>query len=439
MQFDLDGSMLVTVVNETKQIKNDANPRTGTFRSRLVLACDGRNSVVAEQLALLGSDNAHVRSTAGFQRVERQSTSVGLKVKSIVLARSTFRDLGLLGELTFFDYARALAGAKKVKTDLTNERKGKGCFTGDCRVERSMGMGYDDNVGKEYTPTDDTRFSISLLPVTPIDIDFLDGVLGTIIMPPTHSLLRLSDVDSAYEAFARNLPQVPDIRALISRAQMQSFINHKAGTFPPIGRRASLAAAVDFDLGSSTCSALEDPNSGAGSEERLKLRGDGKSIGGAVILLGDAAHWFPPDIGQGVNSGLEDVVTLMEVLHNLPIQASFCHLATAYEAKRTDDVDALLHVVQNAAVFQYDVNDRRFAIGKCKYMHMANQVAQKVLSRQWPGMFHSQVMFLLGSNESHRMIIGKADQTTRRMVAGALLIGVILSAVVAVAFAQKAQ
>ena len=34
----------------------------------------------------------------------------------------------------------------------------------------------------------------------------------------------------------------------------------------------------------------------------------------AIVLLGDAVHAFPPDLGEGVNSGLEDVVTLDECL-----------------------------------------------------------------------------------------------------------------------------
>ena len=33
-----------------------------------------------------------------------------------------------------------------------------------------------------------------------------------------------------------------------------------------------------------------------------------------VILMGDALHSFPPDLGQGVNSGLEDVVELDRAL-----------------------------------------------------------------------------------------------------------------------------
>jgi 2-polyprenyl-6-methoxyphenol hydroxylase-like FAD-dependent oxidoreductase len=34
----------------------------------------------------------------------------------------------------------------------------------------------------------------------------------------------------------------------------------------------------------------------------------------AVILAGDAVHAFPPDLGQGVNSALEDVYALHRAL-----------------------------------------------------------------------------------------------------------------------------
>ena len=37
----------------------------------------------------------------------------------------------------------------------------------------------------------------------------------------------------------------------------------------------------------------------------------------AVILIGDALHSHPPDIGQGINAGLLDVVALGEALENV--------------------------------------------------------------------------------------------------------------------------
>ena len=33
-----------------------------------------------------------------------------------------------------------------------------------------------------------------------------------------------------------------------------------------------------------------------------------------MVLLGDAAHAFPPDLGQGVNAALQDVLVLHDTL-----------------------------------------------------------------------------------------------------------------------------
>lgn len=39
----------------------------------------------------------------------------------------------------------------------------------------------------------------------------------------------------------------------------------------------------------------------------------------AVVLVGDALHSYPPDIGQGVNSGLADVVQLGKSLEDVDL------------------------------------------------------------------------------------------------------------------------
>jgi len=41
-----------------------------------------------------------------------------------------------------------------------------------------------------------------------------------------------------------------------------------------------------------------------------------------VVLVGDAIHSYPPDIGQGVNSGLLDVLALGEALTNVHLSSS---------------------------------------------------------------------------------------------------------------------
>jgi kynurenine 3-monooxygenase len=41
-----------------------------------------------------------------------------------------------------------------------------------------------------------------------------------------------------------------------------------------------------------------------------------------VVLIGDALHSFPPDIGMGLNSGLQDVVALGETLKCVNLSSS---------------------------------------------------------------------------------------------------------------------
>lgn len=54
-----------------------------------------------------------------------------------------------------------------------------------------------------------------------------------------------------------------------------------------------------------------------------------------VILIGDAVHTFPPDLGEGVNSGLEDVVALDDALRN---HDNVCDAAEEYAKCRGPEV-----------------------------------------------------------------------------------------------------
>jgi 2-polyprenyl-6-methoxyphenol hydroxylase-like FAD-dependent oxidoreductase len=66
--------------------------------------------------------------------------------------------------------------------------------------------------------------------------------------------------------------------------------------------------------------------------------------GTSVVLVGDAAHSFPPDLGQGVNSALEDVVVLggaLEAAGDDPAAA-----ANLYQERRLQDASALARLMQ---------------------------------------------------------------------------------------------
>jgi len=91
-------------------------------------------------------------------------------------------------------------------------------------------------------------------------------------------------------------------------------------------------------------------------------------VGGTgFAILGDAAHAFPPDLGQGVNSALEDVCVLMDALKAggaLPPpdseqqDVSFSSFLSGglqrYQAERAPAAEALARIVRVGFPHQYD-------------------------------------------------------------------------------------
>ncbi|MEM9530600.1 MAG: NAD(P)/FAD-dependent oxidoreductase [Pseudomonadota bacterium] len=71
----------------------------------------------------------------------------------------------------------------------------------------------------------------------------------------------------------------------------------------------------------------------------------------ACVLLGDAAHAFPPDLGLGVNTALEDVGHLLTSLAdagNLPAAVR------QYDESQASERRALVKLVQTVAPYQYN-------------------------------------------------------------------------------------
>ena len=89
--------------------------------------------------------------------------------------------------------------------------------------------------------------------------------------------------------FQKSFPRI-NFDNVLSDKEWKRFLDEEGISFP----------FCSYTNGVATCS--EDKNS-------------------AVVLVGDALHSYPPDIGQGVNSGLMDVVELSKSLENVRLGA----------------------------------------------------------------------------------------------------------------------
>jgi len=78
--------------------------------------------------------------------------------------------------------------------------------------------------------------------------------------------------------------------------------------------------------------------------------------GAGVVLLGDALHSFPPDLGQGVNSALADALSLGKKLEDTaPLTSgSFVSALRSYESHVVAESKALVRLMQIGSPYQYN-------------------------------------------------------------------------------------
>ena len=143
-----------------------------------------------------------------------------------------------------------------------------------------------------------------------------------VIRIPSHEVWQLRDGKALREWFSKAFPRFDfsSQTPLIEQTEFDRFASEDALTLPPCQYSPQLHTS--------------SPTGDA-----------------AVIILGDAAHTFPPDLGEGVNSGLEDVVALDKCLGN---SKSLGEMATKYSKERIPETRALVKLARVGAPFQYN-------------------------------------------------------------------------------------
>jgi kynurenine 3-monooxygenase len=206
---------------------------------------------------------------------------------------------------------------------------------------------------------------------------------ANIVTPPDHQIWELTNGEDLYQFFEQAFPQLPVRQAILPQES-------EGGYFPE----------------PQYCSGLSYRTTAAN-----------------VLLLGDAVHCFPPDIGQGVNSALEDVCVLDGVLAQTNDDLSVA--LPQYESLRSPDVKALIRLAQVAYPWQYNQS----TIGK--QLWSINFFLRLVLSRILPPVFNPPAFFLIQNYRlSYQEIWSMAQRTTRILYAVGLILAVIFSALI---------
>lgn len=231
--------------------------------------------------------------------------------------------------------------------------------------------------------------SLGLLPIKNPDA----ARTANVITRPNHQIWGLKTAEQIHHFFEQCFPQLP-LDQIISPEELGRFARSEGGAFPI----PQYCPGLQTVLRQPTDEGANDPAAEAG-----------------ILLLGDAIHCFPPDIGQGVNSALEDVCVLNQALSQE--QDDLARALPLYEALRAADVKAVVRLAQIAYPWQYNQAPLRGRLWSISFLLRLG------ISRLLP--FIDPPAFALIQNHelSYQQIWRKEQQTTRILYALNFLLG----------------
>lgn len=211
------------------------------------------------------------------------------------------------------------------------------------------------------------------------------GVRAAIRASPESSIWDETNVESMFDLLEKKLPLFR-AREFVSGESLKSFLSASPLRMPSVARRGSLSATV----------AKGEETSG-------------------VVFMGDAAHSFPPDVGEGLNAGLQDALVFVQTLLTIDVDTTCSQLVKRYEEVREAEITALIRFAQRSVVVTLPSRLDAIAFS-----------VRTVLAKHFPNVFYAPAVQLRNSFDSYGEIMQKADETTRRLYIVAVLLGLLI-------------
>lgn len=214
-----------------------------------------------------------------------------------------------------------------------------------------------------------------------------------LIREPDHELWTLRTADDLLAFLEDSFPQLA-VRELVSREEAEDFVSLEAGAFPAPQYAASVLASFGR------------------SEKRSH-----------ALLIGDAAHAFPPDLGLGVNSALQDVDVLADHLEG---DGDLETALTSYAARQVPEARDLCWLVTHVFPEQYNHRPWRLRGWVAGFMlrRGLNSLAPHYFAR--PGFFLTQDPDL--TYGEMRQAIEDTDKRLKMAGIGSLALGATAAA-----------
>lgn len=214
-----------------------------------------------------------------------------------------------------------------------------------------------------------------------------------VIRFPDHKVLNLETAPDVMAFLTNAFPQLP-ISQLITPQEAEDFVAVKASKFP----------APQY---TKTCFAMLGGGEG----------------GLPALLLGDAGHAFPPDLGLGVNSAMEDVFILSRHLDAANEDAQTA--CAAFDSEQAPERRALVKLVQSVAPYQYNQKPTKLKLWALQFF------AVQALNKMLP-FWVDKPAVLIAQQDELRFSQIRRRQVANRFKVGAL-IGTLGLAVAAIA------